>query len=51
MIKYILLIYISIFISGCSSNNQTVKNPITGEEKTPGIFSKDSKKVFLCLIF
>ena len=44
MIKYILLIYISIFISGCSSNNQTVKNPITGEEKTPGIFSKDSKK-------
>ena len=44
MIKYILLIYISIFISGCSSNNQTVKHPITGEEKTPGIFSKDSKK-------
>ena len=44
MFKYILLIYISIFISACSGNNQTVKNPITGEEKTPGIFSKDSKK-------
>ena len=44
MIKYILLIYILIFLSACSSNNQTVKNPVTGEEKSPGIFSKDSEK-------
>ena len=44
MIKYILLIYISIFFSACSNNYQTVKNPITGEEKKPGIFSKDSEK-------
>ena len=44
MIKYILFIYIIIFISACSIDNRTVKNPITNEEKTPGIFSKDSKK-------
>ena len=44
MFKYILCIYILIFLNACSSNNLTVKNPITGEEKTPGIFSKDSKK-------
>ncbi len=44
MIKYILMIYTLIFISACSNNNSTVKNPITGEETTPGIFSKDSKK-------
>ena len=31
-------------MSACSSNNQIVKNPITNEEKTAGIFSKDSKK-------
>ncbi len=44
MFKYILIIYTLIFLSACSSNDTTVKNPITGEEKTPGIFSKDSKK-------
>ena len=44
MIKYIFFIYILIFISACSIDNRTVKNPVTGEEKTPGIFSKDSKK-------
>ena len=44
MIKYIFFIYILIFVSACSSNNQVVKNPITGEKKNPGIFSKDSDK-------
>ena len=44
MIKYILLIYVIVFISACSGKNPTVKNPITGEEKTPGIFSKDASK-------
>ena len=33
-----------IFISACSSDNRVVKNPITGREKNPGIFSKDSEK-------
>ena len=44
MIKYIFFIYILIFVSACSSNNQVVKNPITGEKNKPGIFSKDSEK-------
>ena len=44
MIKYIILTYILIFISACSSKNALVPNPITGEKKVPGMFSKDSKK-------
>ncbi len=47
MFKYIFCICILIFLNACSSNNAPVKNPITGEEKTPGIFSKDSKKGIL----
>ena len=43
MIKYLLYIIILIFISACSNNN-VVRNPITGERKNPGIFSKDSEK-------
>ena len=44
MFKYIILIYTLIFISACSGKNTIVQNPITGEEKAPGLFSKDSKK-------
>ena len=44
MIKYFLFMYILVFISACTSNNSVVKNPITGEKKNPGIFSKDSEK-------
>ena len=44
MIKYILFLYILIFISACSSSERVLKNPITGEKKNPGIFSKDSEK-------
>ena len=29
---------------GCSSNDSLVSNPITGEKKTPGLFSKDADK-------
>jgi len=43
MIKYFIYIYILIFMSACSNNN-VVKNPITGEKKNPGIFSKDAEK-------
>ena len=39
MIKKILLIYIVIFLAGCSSNNDTVKNTTKPE---PGLFSKDA---------
>ena len=44
MFKCIFCICILIILNACSSNNSSVKNPVTGEEKTPGIFSKDSKK-------
>ena len=39
MIKKILLIYILIFLSACSSNNDTVKNT---KKPEPGLFSKDA---------
>ena len=39
MIKIILLIYIVIFLTACSSNNNTVKNTTKPE---PGLFSKDA---------
>ena len=39
MIKKILLIYVVIFLTACSSNNDTVKNTTKPE---PGLFSKDA---------
>ena len=39
MIKNFLLIYIVIFLTACSSNNDTVKNTTKPE---PGLFSKDA---------
>ena len=39
MIRKILLIYIVIFLTACSSNNYTVKNTTKPE---PGLFSKDA---------
>ena len=39
MIRTILLIYILIFLTACSSNNDTVKNTTKPE---PGLFSKDA---------
>ena len=44
MIKYILIVFFSIFLSACSNTNSVVENPITGEKRSPGIFSKDSSK-------
>ena len=44
MIKNLILLFNLIVLVGCSSNDKVVSNPITGEEKTPGIFSKDSTK-------
>ena len=44
MFKNIILLFISIVLLGCSSNNSVVSNPVTGERKSPGIFSKDSGK-------
>ena len=39
MIRTILLIYILIFLTACSSNNDTVKNT---KKPEPGLFSKDA---------
>ena len=44
MIKNLILLFNFIILLGCSSNNSVVSNPVTGEKKTPGIFSKDSAK-------
>jgi hypothetical protein len=43
MIKYFMILLITLLVSSCSKN-QVVTNPITGEKPTPGIFSKDAEK-------
>jgi len=40
----IRLFLILLIISSCSSINSNIKNPLTGEKPTPGLFSRDSKK-------
>ena len=44
MVKNLVLLFNFIILLGCSSNNSVVSNPVTGEKKTPGIFSKDATK-------
>ena len=44
MIKNLILLFNFIILLGCSSNDSVVSNPVTGEKKKPGIFSKDSTK-------
>ena len=45
IMKYVVKLFlILLVISSCSSSNSNMKNPITGEKPTPGLFSKDSKK-------
>ena len=44
MIKNLILLFNFIILLGCSSNDSIVGNPVTGEKRTPGIFSKDSTK-------
>ncbi len=44
MFRKILLAYILISISGCTTNNSISQNPTNNEKKTPGLFSKDIKK-------
>jgi ABC-type transport system substrate-binding protein len=44
MIKNSILLFNFIILLGCSSNNSLVSNPVSGENKTPGLFSKDSSK-------
>ena len=44
MLKIIISLFCLIIFLGCSNNNSVVSNPVTGENKTPGLFSKDSSK-------
>ena len=44
MTKNVLLAFILILISACSTNNSISQNTMTSEKKSPGLFSKDSKK-------
>ena len=44
MTKNVLLASILILLSACSTNNSISQNPMTSEKKSPGLFSKDSKK-------
>ena len=44
MVKNLILLFNFIILLGCSSNDSVVSNPVTGEKRTPGIFSKDSTK-------
>ena len=44
MLKNIILLFSFIILLSCSSNKSVDNNPITGEKKNPGIFSKDSGK-------
>ena len=44
MTRNFLIACILILISACSTNNSIFQKPMTSEKKTPGLFSKDSKK-------
>ena len=44
MNKIILTLSLVFLLVNCSSNNEVVENPITGEKGNPGLLSKDSKK-------
>ena len=45
IMKHVIKLFlILLVISSCSGNNTSLKNPVTGEKPTPGLFSKDSKK-------
>ena len=44
MYKKFLIAPLIILFSSCSSNNSSVRNPITGEKSNPGLLSKDAEK-------
>ena len=44
MTRNVLIAFILILISACSTNNSIFQNPMTNEKRTPGLFSKDSEK-------
>ena len=44
MTKNVLIAFILILISACSTNNSIFKNSKKSDKSTPGLFSKDSEK-------
>ncbi len=44
MTRNVLISFILILISACSTNNSISQNPTTSEKGTPGLFSKDPEK-------
>ena len=44
MTRNVLLAFVLILISACSTDNSIFQNPVTSEKRTPGLFSKDSEK-------
>ena len=44
MTRNVLIAFILILISACSTNNSISQNPMTSEKMSPGLFSKDSEK-------
>tara|TARA_B100000212_G_C27351501_1_gene523855 strand:- start:146 stop:646 length:501 start_codon:yes stop_codon:yes gene_type:complete len=44
MFRNIILAYILILSSACSTNDSIPQNTVTSEKKTPGLFSKDAEK-------
>ena len=44
MTRNVLIAFILILISACSTNNSISQNPMTSDKSTPGLFSKDSEK-------
>ena len=44
MLNNFILLFSFIVLLSCSNNTSEMRNPVTGEVKKPGIFSKDSEK-------
>ena len=44
MLKNFILLFSFIVLLSCSNNTSELRNPVTGEVKKPGIFSKDAEK-------
>ena len=44
MLKNFILLFSFIVLLSCSNNTSETMNPVTGEVKKPGIFSKDAEK-------
>ena len=44
MLKNFIFLFSLVLLVSCSNNTSETRNPVTGEVKKPGIFSKDAEK-------